>query len=393
MARTEETPTPAVEYTQLTQTQVPMDEAAEAFATRDASGRIPIVVIPRQLNRIRNNLAGLAIIVLIGGIAASFYWDHPAIIPSTVSLAVVLLILAVYRSFIVRIPEGVSGLLLRGGRYTKTIGSGTHIIPPWILVSHLVTRRNIPFDVPAVELPTQDNVRTNLDILVTFNIADPYNFVYSISTDDFDQVFLATCQDLLRAMVRDITSDKILNLKHQDMVPLQQELNAAVEPYGITVNNISITYAQLPVDFMRSQEARKLAVLQQAEQTEKQALAQRRQADEETLARQQVIAQVEREREALQIQIQQAELRRQLVELEAEAEELRLARLEQRLADYPHAANWEIETLELEIGRALAGNSRAVLQVGSASDIVRTFLLRDGMQQEDAARAASVAEN
>ena len=36
-----------------------------------------------------------------------------------------------------------------------------------------------------------------------------------------------------------------------------------------------------------------------------------------------------------------------------------------------------METLQLEIGRALAGNTRAVLQVGNASDIARAFLLRD----------------
>jgi preprotein translocase subunit SecY len=43
----ESTPNEAeVAYTQLTQVRVPLDEAGEAFATRDASGRIPIVLIP-----------------------------------------------------------------------------------------------------------------------------------------------------------------------------------------------------------------------------------------------------------------------------------------------------------------------------------------------------------
>jgi regulator of protease activity HflC (stomatin/prohibitin superfamily) len=288
----------------------------------------------------------------------------------------------------VRIPEGIRGLLVRGGRYTRTIESGTHVIPPWILVSHLVTRREIPFDVPAVELPTKDNVRVNVDILITFSITDPYKFVYSISADDFDQVFQAICQDSLRAMVRRITSDEAINLTQQDMNVLREVLGEAVAPYGIMVMKINVTHAQPPIDFMRSQEARQLAVLQQAEQAEKQALAQQRQADEEVLARQQVIAQVEREREGLQAQVQQAEMRRRMVELEAEAEELRLAKLEERLAKYPHAAQWEVETLQLEIGRALAGNTRAVLQFGTASDIVRTFLMRDSLQQDDPARLA-----
>jgi regulator of protease activity HflC (stomatin/prohibitin superfamily) len=371
------------DYAQLTQTQVPLDDAVDAFATRDDSGRIPIVVVPQQLNRIRNELVGLALLILIGGIAVGILLDNATLyIPVAVGLAIILFVFGIYRSFMVRVPEGVNGLLARGGRYVRTLGSGTHVIPPWIVVSHLVTRREIPFDVPVLEVPTQDNVRANVDILITFSITEPYEFVYSISADDFDQVFQAICQDSLRAMVRQITSDEVINLTHYDMEGLRDVLGSAVEAYGIKVMKINVTYAQPPVDFMQSQEARKLAVLQQAEQAERQALAQRRQTDEEALARQQVVAQVEREREALQAQVQQAEARRRIVELEAEAEELRLAKLEERLAKYPHAATWEVEGLRLEIGRALAGNTRAILQVGSASDIVRTFLMRDNLQDK-----------
>ena len=371
------------DYTQLTQVRVPLEEAADAFAIRDASGRIPIVVVPQRTYRIRSELVVLAVIILAAGLVGGAIWNNAALLwPLAIAVAVLLVVLAISSSFRVRVPEGAHALLARGGRYSRTLGSGTHFVLPWIAVTHLVSRREIPFDVPAVEVPTQDNVRASVDILITFSITEPYRFVYSISASDFDQVFQAACQDALRARIRQINSAEVMNLTHRDMAELVEVLGAAVEAYGITVMKINVTYAQPPVDFMRSQEARQLAVLQQAEQAEKQALAQRRQADEEALARQQVIAQVEREREGLQAQVQQAELRRRIVELEAEAEEWRLAKLEERLAKYPHAAQWEVETLQLEIGRALAGNTRAVLQFGSASDIVRTFLMRDGLQED-----------
>ena len=47
---------PPDEYSQLYQARVPLDEAGDAFSTRDASGRIPIVVIPQRQARIRNEL-------------------------------------------------------------------------------------------------------------------------------------------------------------------------------------------------------------------------------------------------------------------------------------------------------------------------------------------------
>ena len=191
-----------VAYTQLTQVRVPLEQAGEAFSTRDASGRIPIVLIPKQLNRISNGPVIAGVVVLLGAILVHLLANQPILIPIGIVLAILLIIVGVYRSFIVRVPEGANALLAKGGRYTKTIGSGTHIIQPVIVVTHLVTRREIPFDVPVVEAPTKDNVRASVDTLVTFNIVDPFKFVFSISADDFDQVFQAACQDGLRHLVR-----------------------------------------------------------------------------------------------------------------------------------------------------------------------------------------------
>ncbi len=378
MAEEQQLTEAASELTQLTQARVPLDEAAEAFALRDETGRIPIVVIPQRLNRVRNELVLLGGVFIIGAVLVGMFVANGLGLSSLmVVIGVLLLVLGFYRSFMVRIPEGANGLLARGGRYFRTINSGTHVIPPWIAVTHLVTRREIPFDVPVQGSITKDNVRANIDTMVTFTIYDPYKFVYSISADDFDQVFQAGCQDGLRKIVRGASSDEVPDLARHDLSELKTILSEAVEPYGITIMKVTITYAQPPVKFLQSQEARKLAALQQAEQVEKQVLAQRRQADEEALARQRVVAEVEREREVLQVEIQKAEAQRRVVELEAEAEELRLARLEERLKKYPVAAEWETAGLRLEVARALAGNTRAVLQLGDANDIARAFIVRD----------------
>jgi len=370
-------------YTQLTQVRVPLDEAGEAFATRDASGRIPIVLIPKQLNRIRNGPVIAGVLVLLGAILVHLLYDQPVMIPIGIVLAILLIIMGLYRSFIVRVPEGANALLAKGGRYTKTIGSGTHIIQPFIVVTHLVSRREIPFDVPVVEAPTQDNVRASVDTLVTFNIVDPFKFVYSISTDDFDQVFQAACQDGLRHLVRSIGAEQVADLAKQDLSRFHEELGAEMEAYGVQISKITVTFAQPSAEVMQSLEARQLASVQQAEQTEKQALAQRRQKDLEDLARQEVLARIEREKELLQLKIQEAKLRQQLVELEAEAEELKLAKLEQRLKDYPNAAKWIWEGEKLEVSRALAGNTRAVLQLGEANEILSAFTVREMLAEKD----------
>src|SRR6476646_1232841 len=50
-------------YLQLTQTRVDLDQAGEAFTVPDETGRLPIVVLPKQPFRIRNEL-------VIGGVIA-----------------------------------------------------------------------------------------------------------------------------------------------------------------------------------------------------------------------------------------------------------------------------------------------------------------------------------
>ncbi len=206
----------APDYTQLTSVHVPLDQAADAFVTQDASGRTPIVVLTQRQNRISNIPFLIGVVILVGGILWGVLAGNPLLISAAIPLGLVFFVLAIFRSFLVRIPEGAYGLLQRQGKYLRTIESGTKILPPWIVVSHLVTRRIIPFDVPVNEAPTQDNVRSSVQALVTFTISDPYRFVYSVSASDFDQVFQAACQNTMRAMVRQISSDEVNNLTRQD---------------------------------------------------------------------------------------------------------------------------------------------------------------------------------
>src|SRR5262245_41533705 len=184
-------PTPAVPVVsyQLTQARVPLVDAPTALATPDANGRLPIVVLPEHALRIRNEL-------VVGGVIAvliALLLDLELTLKGGLaSVGAILIVLGVFQSFRVPVPEGAQGILLKAGRYSRTLGPGNHWVPPWIIVSHIVTTRETPFDAPSVEIPTRDDVRTNLDILLTFRISSPEKFVFTISAPDFDQVCQAT---------------------------------------------------------------------------------------------------------------------------------------------------------------------------------------------------------
>jgi len=161
---------------------------------------------------------------------------------------------------------------------------------------------------------------------------------------------------------------------------VRDALNVMTEHYGVAATRVVVTAARPPLDFLRSEEARLLAFVQRAEQAERQALEQRRQADAELLARQQVLARIEREGDEIRLQIQQAEARLRVIELETHAETQRLERLEEALRRHPLAAAHELDRSRLEVARALAGNARAVVQLGSPDDVARALMVRDIVQ-------------
>ncbi len=339
---------------QLTQVRVPLDDAAEALSTQDDAGRLPIVVLPRQAYRIRNGFVIAGVIAILGGFVVDVTLPLRG---GSLAVGVLLILLGIFRAFMVPVPEGSRAVLLRRGRFDRTLGPGNHIVVPWIVVSHIVTTRETPFDAPSTEIPTRDDVRTSIDILMTFRIESPERFVFTISAADFDQVCQATCQEAVRLLLRAKVADDVLDLGEADSERLRAAIGGALEPYGVVVVRVVLTHVMPPAEFMASREARRLANVQRAEETERHALALMRQADQEELERQRISA------------------RQEAIELEAANEVTRLVRLEDRLRDYPNAVHWDVESQRLDVARALAANTRAMVNVGPGNDVAASLLM------------------
>ena len=348
-------------YLQLTQSRVPLDQAGEAFTVPDSGGRLPIVILPKQPFRIRNELVIAGIVAL----AVGFILDlELALRGGLMVLGGVLVFLGVFQSFIVAVPEGAQAMLLKSGRYYRTVGAGRHIVPPWIVVSHVVTVREIPFAAQAGEVPTRDDVRVDLDLLMTFTIAAPEKFVFAISAPDFDQVCRAACLEAIRGLARSKAFDEVLDLGVADTDQLRATIGGALVPYGVDVQRVVITHIQPPRPFMASREGRRLAAVQRDEQTERHELEERLLQDREALERQRITAQRER------------------IELDAANEALRLQFLEERLVAYPHAARHDVDEQRMTVARALATNTRAMVQVGSGGDVADALLIRTLVDDE-----------
>lgn len=345
--------TPTV-YLQLTQSRVPLEDAGQALTLPDATGRVPIVVLPEQPFRVRNEFVIAGIIAVVVGIILQL---DLAIRGGLIGIGVAAIFLGVFQSFIVPVPEGARALLLQSGRYHRTLGAGRHVVPPWVVVSHVVTVREIPFEAIAAAMPTSDDVRMDIDLLMTFTIVAPEKFVFAISAPDFDQVCLAASLEAIRNLVRTKRSDDILDIGADDTDQLATAIGAAIAPYGAEVQRVVITHILPPAAFMASREARRLAIVQRDEQSDRFALEERLQADREALRRQRILAKRER------------------IELQAANDALRLQHLEERLAAYPNAARQDVLDRRIEVAEALAGNTRAMVQVGPGGDVAEALVI------------------
>jgi len=339
---------------QLTQARAPLDEAAAAFAKPNEAGHFPVVVLPDRARRTRIDFIAGGIIAIV---AAIFIEIDIVLKAAIVAGAVLAIIAGLFRAFIVPVPMGSQAVLLRAGKFYKTLGPGTHFVLPMVPVSHIVATREIPFGAPAFNVPTSDDVRTNIDMVMTFTIDAPENFVFAITAPDFDEVCQATCQQGLRQLVRGQTAAEVIDLSDADIDKLRQGIGEVLTTYGVKVKRVVVTHISLPVDFVAAREAQGLATFQRAQEQEEHALEVLRNADRDERTRRRIAAQ------------------REQIELEAANEVTRLERLEKRLRDYPAALEWDVQSQRLDVAKALASNTRAMVQVGPADDITTALLM------------------
>jgi regulator of protease activity HflC (stomatin/prohibitin superfamily) len=333
-------------YVQLVSSWQPNErQATAALVTPDTNGRLPVIVRVGGPSLVRwEPLAGAIGLILVAVIftPSVLFWAL------LVLGAVLLVVGSLLGRLFIRVPEGAWGLVSRRNRQERTLLPGNYTVPPWLTLTHLVTRRELVFDAPIAAAPSKDGVRVNVDVLVTFRIIDPARFVYEIALGDFDQFAQAAIQDTVRGLVRNMASLDTLDLGPDQATKLKAALGKLTGPFGVEVAAATFTSVTLPAEMSASLEAQRLASMQLAEQASQYALEEKRLTNQAAL-------------ESLE------ELGRQgSVEHEATVEELRLRFMEDRLAAHPNAARYDLELQRLKVAKALARNTRAVVGLGGA---------------------------
>lgn len=165
-------------------------------------------------------------------------------------------------------------IIERLGKYHKTLNSGINVIIPivdkprnilWrytietangVIVKHVskerIDLRETVYDFPKQNVITRDNIVTEINALIYFQIMDPVRSVYEIS--NLPQAIEKLTQTSLRNVIGDLDLDQTLTSRDTINSRLREILDEATNKWGVKVNRVELQDINPPRDIRDAME-------------------------------------------------------------------------------------------------------------------------------------------
>lgn len=181
----------------------------------------------------------------------------------TIILAVAILIAAilVVSAGVKVVPQSETKVIERLGRFHSVLGPGLNIIWPFIdkpksiytrrietnVAGNTIVRVNTTtaidlreqvYDFPSQQVITRDNVTTEINALIYFQIVDPKKSVYEI--DNLPNAIEKLTQTSLRNVIGELELDETLSSRDTINNRLQTILDEATNKWGVKVNRVEL---------------------------------------------------------------------------------------------------------------------------------------------------------
>ncbi len=173
------------------------------------------------------------------------------------------------------IKQSESMVIERLGKYHKTLAAGINIIIPiidqprntvWRTVREgadgrrftslrmldRIDLRETVFDFPRQNVITRDNVVTEINALIYFQIVDPVKSVYEIN--DLPNAIEKLTQTTLRNVIGELDLDDCLSSRDTINMKLRAILDEATNKWGVKVNRVELQDINPPKDIKEAME-------------------------------------------------------------------------------------------------------------------------------------------
>ena len=169
-----------------------------------------------------------------------------------VLIAIIILVVIFAKMALVIIPQSETKIVERLGRYYATLQPGINIIIPFIdraksivvlnhgryMYSTTIDLREQVYDFPKQNVITKDNVQTEINALLYFQIVDPFKATYEIN--NLPNAIEKLTQTTLRNIIGELELDETLTSRDTINKKLSAVLDDATDKWGVKVNRVEL---------------------------------------------------------------------------------------------------------------------------------------------------------
>lgn len=181
-------------------------------------------------------------------------------------IALIICALIVVKKSLVIIPQSETKIMERLGKYYATLKPGINIIIPFIdrakeivtmrrgryIYSNSIDLREQVYDFDKQNVITKDNVQTQINALLYFQIVDPFKAVYEIS--NLPNAIEKLTQTTLRNIIGELELDQTLTSRDTINTKLRAVLDDATNKWGIKVNRVELQDITPPESVLQAME-------------------------------------------------------------------------------------------------------------------------------------------
>ena len=183
-----------------------------------------------------------------------------------VLIVIVVCILVFAKMALVIIPQSETRIIERLGRYHATLKPGVNIIIPFVdrakdivamvrgryVYTNNIDLREQVYDFPKQNVITKDNVQTEINALLYFQIVDPFKAVYEIN--NLPNAIEKLTQTTLRNIIGELELDETLTSRDTINTKLRVVLDDATNKWGIKVNRVELQDITPPESVLNAME-------------------------------------------------------------------------------------------------------------------------------------------
>ena len=183
-----------------------------------------------------------------------------------VLVALVICALVVVKKSLVIIPQSETKIIERLGKYYATLRPGINIIIPFIdrakeivavrrgryIYTDSIDLREQVYDFDKQNVITKDNVQTQINALLYFQIVDPFKAVYEIN--NLPNAIEKLTQTTLRNIIGELELDQTLTSRDTINTKLRAVLDDATNKWGIKVNRVELKDITPPESVLKAME-------------------------------------------------------------------------------------------------------------------------------------------